>query len=280
MNRCIIMFALAMGSILRLFAYTPAETNAVVEDALDYLQQVYPDNWETNFIEMADEEIPDTWINFLGTDETNGWTHAEKRAAFDWYLDSLGTADCQRLSAIGKRRVRAALGQCDILNHTNSLPYLKALALNPRGICREEAIELAVKFGSVDDDMTRFVEMIVTNITGYTRSERGSSACGHYMEKILAYEEATNAQDSAAFRALKMFYRNRYVDVAGSIALDVALKRLVSEYEASSNRLENAQFVLGHPACMPFDRQYFTPVTNQLMSAPQPLPEVEALRGL
>ena len=280
MNRYISMFALAMGSILQTAAYTPAETNAVVEAALDYLQQVYPDNWETNFIEMADEEIPDTWINFLGGDETNGWTHAEKRAAFDWYLDSLGTTDCQQLSAIGKRRVRAALGQCDVLNHTNSWPYLRALALNPHGICREEAIELAIKFGTVNDDMTGFVEMIVTNVTGYTRSERGSSACGHYIDKILACEEATNTQDSAAFRALKMFYRNRCVDVAGSVALDVALKRLVSGYEASSNRLENAQFVLEHPACRPFDRQYFTPATNLLLSAPQPLPEVEVLRGL
>ena len=104
MNKMTLMFLVVAGLLLRTLAHTPAETNAVVEAALDYLQQAYPDNWETNFIEVAEEEIPDTWMTFLGGDETNGWTHAEKRAAFDWYLASLGSADCRSLPAIGKRR--------------------------------------------------------------------------------------------------------------------------------------------------------------------------------
>ena len=43
----------------------------------------------------------------------------EKREEFDWYLNSLGMADCQQLPSIGMWRVRAALGQCDVLNHTD-----------------------------------------------------------------------------------------------------------------------------------------------------------------
>ena len=275
MNRYISMFALAMGSILQTAAYTPAETNAVVEAALDYLQQVYPDNWETNFIEMADEEIPDTWINFLGGDETNGWTYVEKRAAFDWYLNSLGTADCQQLSSIGKWRVRAALWQCDVLNYTNSWPYLKALALNPLGICREEAIELAIMFGPVNDTMTEFVESVLTNRVVFNEYER-NSACARYRKKFSETTCPIRDRDNA----VRMYYQHRYGDLVNDLRFDAVFSVFIDGYVNSSNRMEYALYILNHPDCGEKDRLYFTSVTNLLLNVAQPLCEVEALRGL
>ena len=271
MNKMTLMFLVVAGLLLRTLAHTPAETNAVVEAALDYLQQAYPDNWETNFIEVAEEEIPDTWMTFLGGDETNGWTHAEKRAAFDWYLASLGSADCRSLPAIGKWRIKATIGQCDLLNYTNSWPYMKALALNPRGVCYESAIELSIKFGPVDDAMTDFVETILTNVARYTSVERGASACGHYIDKIQTCAGSTNGQNSVVNRAIRMFYKNRRIDVAGCIVRDFAFNRLISSYEISSNRLADALYVLRHPACTAFDRTYFVSITNRLLSSGQPL---------
>ncbi|MCQ2394562.1 MAG: hypothetical protein MJ249_09765 [Kiritimatiellae bacterium] len=252
-------------------AHTLAETNAVVKAALDYLQQAYPDNWGTNnFIEVAADEIPDTWEYFLGGDETNGWTHAEKRAAFDWYLSSLGSTDCRSLPSDGQWRVKAAIAQCDTLNHTNAWPFLKALSLNPRGIHRDRAIQLAIRFGPVDDAMTDFVETIGTNVASYGYAERGTY-CAY--QKRLAAISTTNALECAVRdRAVRRFYQHRFgPSVAGAVSRDFLFRDYLAGYAQSSNRLEFACYVLGTQEGRVNDEEYFISVTNQLLSAGTPL---------
>ena len=88
-------------------------------------------------------------------------------AAFDWYLSTLGTNDCKSLDYFDKLYAEVAVGKCEQFNYTSAVNAMKALALNPKGICRDDAIGLVVKFSNVDDSTTAFVETIMTNSTIY-----------------------------------------------------------------------------------------------------------------
>ena len=165
----------AAASTLVASAHTTAESNAVVRAALNRALFFYPCDLES--LELpADIEEPNTWHGFLGGD-TNGWTFAEKKAAFDWYLTTLGTKDCKSLDCDEQEEIRIAVVRCDEFHYTNSALAMKALALNPNGICRDDAIELAIRYSPVDSSMTVFAETIITNTVGYTLMESGMASC-------------------------------------------------------------------------------------------------------
>ena len=184
----------------------------------------------------------------MGLDETNGWTVAAKKAAFDWYLSTLGTNNCQSLSSLDKSLVLTAVGLCESLAYTNAVPSLKELTVNPLGIYRETALEIVLNFSPVDDFTTQFVEEIVTNGVKFSMIERGC-ACGIYA-----------------------LYRHRRPDLIGTGILDSLFISQVQGYDLSSNRLEFADYVLSHPDADSSDLRRFTSVTNQLLSSGQPLP--------
>ena len=153
--------------------FSQAETNRVARRLLYRAMRLsnchtIPDEGE---LYNPDEDLG-TWHGFLGSDETNGWTVVAKKAAFDWYLSTLGSCDCRLLSRRDKLLVLNAVEMCEALAYTNSVPSLKALALNPRGIHRDVALATALKFSPIDDSTTQFVETILTNTMRYTSGER------------------------------------------------------------------------------------------------------------
>jgi len=208
-----------------------------------------------------------TWDSFLKQGEWNGWTPEKRKNAFLWYLSTLGTNDCTAASQYDKELVRVAVAQCRILNYTNSVPAIKALALNPRGICRDEAILLTINFSPVADATTEFVETIITNVSGYSSGER----VGCYWEyaRKLQLDPCTNG---ASASALSMFYRNRKVSGTGAVTLDRLFSDKIAGYAQSSNRLDTALSMLMVTNMRPQFVEYFTGVTNQLLSSGQPLP--------
>ena len=258
---CIFLFAL---TLLASQAHTTAESNMVVRTALRYVAYGASCQPHIDF-PPSGYEPPNTWHGFLGGD-TNGWTFAEKKAAFDWYLETLGTKDC-RLGGIEERdEIYAAISRCRILNYTNATSSLKALALNPMGVMREEAINVAVMFSPVDDATTSFVETIITNISGYSSSER----VGCYWEyaKKLRQDPCTNGPCA---NALSMFYRNRKIGWTGAVTLDNLFSEKIANYTHSSNRLDTAMYMFTATNMPPRFFEHFTSVTNQLLSSGQPL---------
>ena len=166
----IVIFAVAVMSLAwTLSAHSPAETNELVRGMLGSIIFSANDNLLDGKPWIGNREAPVTWPGFLGRDESHGWTLAEKKAAFAWYLSTLGTNDCRALSALDKQYVRVALDQCRTLNYVEAAQSLKALALNPNGIYRNDAIRLAVQFCPIDDSTTAFAETIMTNTAEYTR---------------------------------------------------------------------------------------------------------------
>jgi len=245
-------------------AHTTAESNMVVRSALAYV--VHSASCQPDLDVPFDESPPITWQGFLGGD-TNGWTLAEKRAAFDWYLGTLGTKDCKGDDFAEEDEIDAAISRCLVLNHTNAVSALKALALNPKGVCRSDAIDFTIQFSPVSDTTTEFVETIITNVSGYSSGERVE--CYWEYAKKLRQDPCTNG---ACANALSMFYKNRKVSGTGAATLDRLFSEKIAGYAHSSNRLDTALSMLMVTNMRPQFIEYFVGVTNQLLSSGQPLP--------
>ena len=265
------LFTLVLAGV-ELCAHTTSESNMVVRCAL--LHVAYGGSCQPHLeVPPPDYEPPNTWHGFLGG-YTNGWTLAEKKAAFDWYLRTLGTKNCRAGGMVECDLIDAAISRCKIFNYTNSVPYLKALALNPMGVMRDEAINVAMRFSPVDDATTCFVETIITNISGYSSSER----VGCYWEytKKLRQNPCTNGVHASA---LYMFYRNRKVSGVGAVSLDRLFSEKIAGYSQSSNRFDTAMHMFTASNMHPQFFVYFANVTNQLLSSGRPLVQLDIGEG-
>ena len=260
------------------YAYTPAETNDVVRGMLSRLVWIGShDNFPADgkIVIPGAGESPDTWEGFLGRVHDGRWTTEERKCAFDWYLSTLGTIDCQALSSMDQKLVYAALGRCSVFNYTNAVPSLCALALNPKGIYRDEAIGLSLKLSPIEDTTTTFVETVMTNVVGFGLLER-ETACGEYGYR-LCLSNPTNANSRAIkSRAVAMFYRNRNVDIAAAHVIDMLLVSNVVNYATSSNRLETLVHMLSDVELDDVSRREFSAITNKMQSSDQPLRWINA----
>lgn len=248
--------------------HTPAESNEVVSAALTRAAFYYDDLREG--LPPDNDPPPTTWLGFLGP-ETNGWTLAGKRAAFDRYLSTLVTNDCKSLDYYEQLYAAVAVGKCEEFNYTNSASAMKALALNPRGIERNGAIRLAIRFSSVDDAMTAFVETIMTNSASYNFREQGT-ASALYAKKLLSFNAINAAQLASRDTGVRMLYRNRLLESGTDAIIDKVFLKYIDGYGSSSNRLEYAINSFSYPTCARIFAEYFVSVTNQLLSSGQPLP--------
>ena len=270
--------ALAVAAAaLAALAHTPYESNMVVRAALSAAATFYPHVIHDGLELPAGAEEPNTWHGLLGGDG-GGWTLAEKKAAFDWYLTTLGTNDCRSLDGERQEEIRIAVETCEAFSHTNSAPALKALALNPRGVCREDAIALTIRFMPVDDAMTEFVETIMTNSTSYSLQERGTASC-RYADRLLSFNATNEAQQASRDAGVRMLYRNRMLESGTDSMIDKVFLKYIDGYGMSSNRLEYAVNSFSYPKCAEIFGDYFTSVTNQLLSSGQPLPWIEVGTG-
>ena len=248
--------------------HTHDETNAVIDAALSRASSYYDDLPEGS--PPDDDPPPDTWRGFLGAD-TNGWTLARKMAAFDWYLSKLATNDCESLDYFEKLYAAVAVGKCEQFNYTNAVNAMKALALNPKGICRDDAIGLVVKFSNVDDSTTAFVETIMTNSMIYNFYEHGTAGA-HYASRLLSFNATNDTQIALRDAGVRMLYRNRLLESGTDAIIDKVFLKYIDGYGSSSNRLEYAINSFSYPKCAEIFGNYFTSVTNQLLSSGQPLP--------
>lgn len=220
--------------------------------------------------------------------ETNDFTFAENRAAFDYFLTTLATNDCQRgvshLTSADEMRslwaeedaYRGLFMLLKDIGYTNACPHLRGLALNPRGIMRVDAIKLAVQLGAVDSEATGFVENIITN----------SADCLGWRERGYAYSEYAKKVHSCSNRndvcehAAEMFYRNRWMDWRIAPSCDTVLSSVIDGYAQSSNRLEYANWVLRSTQGLGWGAySRFVSITNQLLSSGQPLRQLTIGEG-
>ena len=251
-------------------AHTEAETNAVAKSMLEFVLLSVNDNLD-DAADGVEQEAIVTWPSFLALGESEGWTPPEKKAAFAWYLSMLGTNDCTSLSATDQELVRIALSKCEEFDYAEAVASYKALALNPKGIYRYRAIELAVKYSPFDNSTTEFVETIMTNLNSYSIRESGAASC-QYANKLLSFNATNECQQMVVDNAVEMFYRNRMLAPNAFSIVDQLFVRYLDNYSISSNRLEHALNALSLPDCGPMTKRRFVAITNELLSSGQPLP--------
>ena len=268
-KNCGVMITIALLASVG-HTHTEAETNAVARSMLEFVLLSVKDDLD-DVAGGTEQEAIVTWPSFLALGESEGWTPPEKKAAFAWYLSMLGTNDCTSLSGRDQALVRIALSKCEEFSYADAVQSYKALALNPKGVCRAKAIELAIKYSPVDDATTTFVETIMTNSIVYNFREQGK-ATAHYASRLLSLN-ATNAVQLASRDAgVRMLYRNRLLESGTDAIIDEVFLKYIEGYGTSSNRLEYAINSLSYPKCVEIFGDYFTSVTNQLLSSGQPLP--------
>ena len=265
------------------YSHTDEEKSRYVNGILEgALYVASDDNWSVEGRDPDPDNVLSTWEGFLGRPGgdswVSGWSLVERRSAFDWYLATLATTNCLAFSSMDKRKVLLAFARCKRLCYTNAVPFLRGAALNPNCVHRDFAIEFSLELGRVDVPTTRFVETIVTNLSAFTRVERGI-ACGVYADKILNSSSLEATAVEVRNDALRSLYRNRMVDVAGVNMLDTLFVSSFAGYEFSSNRLEFARFVLTHPNRIEANTRKFTAITNQLLSSGRPLVQLTIGEG-
>ena len=265
-------------------------TNLVAEYLLDRAIGATIDNFQEDVDDvrlqtsMEDSISMMRWDGFLGENETNGWTQAAKKACFDWYLNCLSTNSCARLFADDTNRIYRAIVQCRDLCYTNAWMNLRGMCRNGALPFRGDAGALSVCYSPLDDDFVSFTVEAATNavlepfpvwlpVLWSSFSRVSALATDNPIKTNLVSRVCLlHAETPATSRCYDSFY---------SIVLE--------GFRCSSNRLALAQMALasldetaGEDEKSMYNvlKDYFAPITNQLLNAAQPLPEVEALRGL
>ena len=250
--------------------HTHEDQMLLARSVLKVVRSSARDNLTEELLSVERPDRHDTWEGFLGP-ATTEWTMADRKEAFGAYLTWLGGTDMTALDGIEKSLARIAISQCQTLSFTNAVPALKAIGLNPNGLHRRDAIEAVLTLSPLDTNLVGFVETVMTNTVSFSLRERGA-ATASLAKRILDVTPTSNvALGSVSDMATSMLYRNKYVGTAGAIMLDKLFRTRYEGYTVSSNRLEFASFVLNHPDCRAYNRRDFTVITNQLLSADQPL---------
>ena len=208
----------------------------------------------------------------------NGWTVDEKKDAFDAYIRYIATTNCEDEESRDHDASISAIMHCCWMSRTNELASMRQFVLNTQHPFRRRITENVVALSPLDDITTDFVEAIVTNVSRFSRYERGG-ALARYEDKIIGADLSDPALSNACNKAVMMFYRNRLLSVVGADSFDPVLTNRLAGYAMSSNRLETALFVLSQTNCTLRLREYCTAITNQMLSSGQPL-EVLDVVGL
>lgn len=216
-------------------------------------------------------------------DRDGEWTSDECRGAFDWYLRNISSSAVEYKVGDGARWMEnpiasAAISQCEIMNYTNAIPFLLANAYGDYDPSVIETVELLLRWCGTDDEMTDLVTSVITNTVKFTPYER-SRVCRAFSDSVLAFDRQADGSGTEHGHAVHPLFEFRR-DPVLAVSIDRLTVGCCPGYECSSNRFETAMAIVLSGNASPNCLRHFHSVTNQLLNAAQPLPEVEALRGL
>ena len=209
-------------------------------------------------------------------DPSHGWTIDEKRAAFDNYISTFSGIQDEGLRSNAGVEAAYILNFCDAKGYTNALGSAKEVlaATNTPAICRRAAANVFKKFADSSDETMEYIQSVLTN----------SNCLSDYNTRIAFFDSTIAKLNAACDRGATNAVRRVASTLLGvldgdpaSMSLDGLLLRVCDGYGGSSNRLAIACGTLSaHP-----ENQvaflYFSPITNLLLNAAQPLPAVEGL---
>jgi hypothetical protein len=200
----------------------------------------------------------------------DGWTVDQKKDAFDAYIRYIATTNCSNEGSPDYVASISAIEQCCWMSRTNELESIRQFVLNTQHPYRFLITKSVIELGGLDNLSIDFAETIATNVTKFSRAERGV-AFGKLWKKLSQADMGDPAISNACNRITDICYRHRRLSVAGALSVDKLLVERLNGYTMSSNRLETALFVLSQTNRVARVTEYFEAVTNQLLSSGQPL---------
>jgi len=216
-------------------SHTSAETNHLVWALLARARPHFDNVADPENVYITpDFGNPDVFFS-MRTDAS--WTRAEKEFAFNAFLESMYQidfgSDCQ-IGKVGVPNPFAAVSQCLEMKYTNAVPAIRRLALNPtlQGPYRRKVLNQCIALAPVNDDMTRFIEVFLTNRTTYTWRDR--RVAFDYVDKVMSSSASNLVPRVVINRAVLMFYNARIDDDWEYVAtLDSFLSAYDSDYAVS-----------------------------------------------
>ena len=257
----------AIGFSLVLFSHTESEMLDVARRMVHIVDLgTSYDNIDealANYKEWSRPEV------FFGIN-IDGWTVDQKKDAFDAYIRYIATTNCANEGSPDYVASISAIEQCCWMSRTNELESIRQFVLNTQHPYRFLITKSVIELGGLDNLSIDFAETIATNVTKFSRAERGV-VFGKLWKKLSQADMGDPAISNACNRITDICYRHRRLSVAGALSIDKLLAERLNGYAASSNRLETALFVLSQTNRTDRVTEYFTTLTNQLLSSGRPL---------
>ena len=261
------LLVLAVGFARRALPHTESEMLDVARRMVHIVDlgtsYDHIDDMLANYREWSRPEV------FFGIN-IDGWTVDEKKDAFDAYIRYIATTNCANEESPDHVASISAIEQCCWMSRTNELASIRQFVLNTQHPYRFLITKPVIELGGLDNASIDFAEAVATNVTEFSRGERGV-AFGMLSKKLSQANVGDLDVSNACNRITSMFYRNKQLSVAGALSIDKLLAERLNGYAASSNRLETALFVLSQTNRTDRVTEYFTTLTNQLLSSGQPL---------
>ena len=240
-----------------------------------------PEESETNEVEALFPTMASVFACEVSSNScAAAWTVEERKRAFDAFLLGLSQTNRVLVSESFIRTGSYAFLCCGEKRYTNAVSIAQNLVLAGEAPCKESALEYLMQTATPSDDMTTVILSVQSNPLEFAKDLR-NRVVSAYVASLCSLPETDLTIVTNAARAM---YESK--DTIDNLqAVDMLMLKAWSDYAGSSNRLAVAELAImrtledDRPECA-LIRNYFVPVTNQLQTAPQPLPAIEALRGL
>ena len=280
----VVLFSLCSSA---LFAQSPEECYKYVDDVLslvltspewdDCLDEADTNEIEVLFTTMASVfacEMPSNSCGFA-------WTAVQREQAFGAFLFNLSLTNRAFVADNLIRTGSYAFLCCSEKQYTNALDSALRILSSRDAPCKDAALEYLTRTAMPSDEITTVMVGVQTNRCEFSKEERNRTLSA-YVEKLNSLHDIDY---SIVSNAARVIYREREV-IDHLRAADALLLNACPHYANSSTRLAIANLALARvneeasSGESELIKNYFIPVTNQLMNAQQPLQDVESLRGL
>ena len=290
-----LVFVLATSAL----AWTEAETNSVVHELIrlyGHRAAVERQNWlkagnviDCGSVDGVMEELPrferiawPTAEDLFGYEMStnvpgwNEWSSSDRRNAFGKFISGLTNCNWAVVQQLEIEDAVNALELCRGLGCTNATPVAKEMTMSvdaPMSV-RIAAAQLYFELSGNQLERDALTEAIVTN--KHVQDTRLFREGVYALQCNALSEDYDENRTNGVHESARMLYSNLEFPSRAE-DLDALLLKIYPTYSMSSNRLVVAQKGLSNNRPARSLVEYFSPITNQLLNAAQPLPVVDGL---
>ena len=290
-----LVFVLATSAL----AWTEAETNSVVHELIrlyGHRAAVERQNWlkagnviDCGLVDGVMEELPrferiawPTAEDLFGYEMStnvpgwNEWSSSDRRNAFGKFISGLTNCNWAVVQQLEIEDAVNALELCRGLGCTNATPVAKEMTMSvdaPMSV-RIAAAQLYFELSGNQLERDALTEAIVTN--KHVQDTRLFREGVYALQCNALSEDYDENRTNGVHESARMLYSNLEFP-SRAVDLDALLLKIYPTYSMSSNRLVVAQKGLSNNRPARSLVEYFSPITNQLLNAGQPLPVVDGL---